>query len=245
MKLFIFITVSFLASLSFALDGIYKLEVERNGITHLQVAGNFWQGEYPGPVIDIQSKVKGTTTIQGWSSLRKLNERKSCTVKNSLYHPWAESNPTLLQNNSVINYYTIAPVTDYKVVKPLSPEVLASLDAGGESLQIQPGDKFVNVFYLSEGISTATLIQGKKKTEIYLSWDALELAPESFELVLKTEALDEVKYEDGTIEKRNEQWLYLACAEGYNVFVQDKDLLSQKGIKEGTTTGYGDIQGAE
>jgi hypothetical protein len=43
-----------------------------------------------------------------------------------------------------------------------------------------------------------------------------------------------------TLEK-NEQWLHLECKQGYKIFVEDKDLLSQKGIKEGEIRGYGDI----
>lgn len=244
MKVFVFLTVLFNFFAAASADfGVYKLEVERNGQTHLQVAGNFWQGEYPGPVIDVNSKKKGRTTIQGWASLRKLNDRRSCTIKNGLYHPWSAS------AKSLINYYTIAPAVDYVVTKELTVELTESFfnegaDGAEDQVLINPGDLIVNFFYLSEGQAVATLVQGGQSKNIFFFYDTLEANPEFFKAVIKTEALDTVKYDDGTEEKRNEQWLYLNCKEGYKVFVQDSDILSQKGVKEGTVTGYGEIEGA-
>ncbi len=215
----------------------YQLTVVRNGVSYLQVAGNFWQGEYPGPVIDVNSSKKGKTTIQGWTSLRQLDTRKNCTIQNGIYHPWS-STP-----NSVINYYTLAPVYEYMVIQDLPQDVASTLDTD-PGTKISVGDKIINVFYLSEGYSTATLVQGKKETTIGLSWDALEIHPEYFSLQKKTESLVKTTLDDGSVYESSEQWLYLNCKEGYKVFVQDTDLLAQKGVKEGDITDYGSVKGA-
>ncbi|MBY0386505.1 hypothetical protein K2X05_15215, partial [bacterium] len=202
-----------------------------------------WQGEYPGPVIDVRSKKKGRTTVQGWMSLRKLTDRRSCTIKNGLYHPWSES------AKSLINYYTIAPVEDYVVSKELSGELLESFfnvgaDGAEDQVNIKLGDKIINVFYGAEGFSTGTWIQNGKETQVDFYSDAVENA-EYFSVIQKTKPLIQGKDEEGTPYEANEQWLYLACKEGYNVFVQDSDILSQKGVKQGTVTGFGEIEGAQ
>lgn len=242
MKNFILVSILLIISgvAQAGIESPYQLTVERNGKSYLQVAGNFWQGEYPGPVIDVNSKKKGQTTIQGWTSLRKLDKRQNCTIQNGLYHPWS-STP-----NSVINYYTLTPVYEYIVTHNLPQHILNSFDTD-DNTKISAGDKIINVFYLSEGYSTATLVQGAKETTIGLSWDALEVNPDYFSLTKKTEPLVLTTLNDGTIYESNEQWLYLNCKEGtkVKVFVQDTDLLSQKGIKKGNIIDYGSVEGAK
>lgn len=234
-------TILFLASASADL-GTYKLEVERNGITSLQVAMNTWQGEYPGPVIDVSSKKKNkTTTVKGWESLRKLNTSKSCTIKNGLYHPWSQT------KNSVIAYYTIAPVLDYVVLQDITNPEELGLSAFYENQTvpaIKANSKIVNYMYLAEGGAMATLQQDGVEQYLYLSYDSLE-KPEYFAVTLETKALKTVTEEDGSTYDVNEQWLYVKCAEGYNVFIEDTALLSQKGVKQGNIAGYGEIEGAK
>lgn len=210
----------------------YKLEVERNGVTYLQVAGNYWQGEYPAPVIDVNSKKKkGTTQIQGWKSLRKLNERQSCTVKNGLYHPWSNT------QNSVVNYYTITGVNDYVVTKNLTTDVSESFYVhDGAVPTIKAGDQIINTFYGSEGIASGILIQNGVKSVVNFYVGIFEENPTFFQSTLSTPSL--VKIEDYLAA---EQWLYLQCAEGHKVFVQDYDLLSQKGVKEGSIQDWGTV----
>ncbi len=230
----------FIASASAEL-GTYKLEVERNGVKHLQVAMNTWQGEYPGPVIDVSSKKKNkTTTVKGWESLRKLSVQKNCTIANGLYHPWSQT------KNSVIDFYTIAPVLDYVVLQDIAiPEDLglSAFYEGQTVPAIKANSKIVNFMYLAEGGAMATLQQDGIEQYLYLSYDSLE-QPEYFAKTLETKALKTVTELDGSTYDVNEQWLYVKCAEGYKVFIQDGDLLGQKGVKLGNITGYGDIEGA-
>lgn len=252
--------VSLTSSLCYATSlDVYKLNVERKGVSHLQVAGNFWQGESPSPVIDVHSQKAGLTTIKGWASLRKLNKRQSCTIKNGLYHPWANvpgfdlymedetgprrSSSSASTQNSVITYYTIAPALDYKVIKKPTQDIESGIYnvMDGSPVSLRSGDQIINIIYLSEGISGGVLVRGSKTTPIELYSDLLDAAPEYFLVTQKTEPLSQTTYADGTVEKSNEQWLYVACSEGYNAFVQDIDLLSQPGIKEGLVTGFGEI----
>ncbi len=233
-------TLFFIASASAEL-GTYKLEVERNGVKSLQVAMNTWQGEYPGPVIDVSSKKKNkTTTVKGWESLRELTVQKSCTIANGLYHPWSQT------KNSVVNFYTIAPVLDYVVMKDITnPQDLglSALYEADSVPMIKANSEIVNFMYLAEGGAMATLLQDDKELYLYLSYDSLE-KPEYFTKTLETKALKTVIEEDGSTYDVNEQWLYVKCVEGYNVFIEDTALLSQKGVKQGNITGYGDIEGA-
>ncbi len=255
--------ICLISSASFAAGyDVYKLNVERSGLPHLLVAGNFWQGEYPHPVIDVHSQKAGLTTIQGWASLRKLEKRQSCTIKNGLYHPWAHvtgfdlgiedetgsssSSTSDSTQNSVITYYTIAPVLDYKVTKKPTKDIESGFYNvnDGSPVDLRAGDQIIKVIYLSEGISAGVLVRGSKTTQIELYSDLLDASPEYFLVTQKTEPLAATTDQDGTVEKSNEQWLYLACSEGYNVFVQDIDLLSQPGIKEGVVAGFGEIEAA-
>ncbi len=235
----IFSTLLYLGSAS-AEVGAYKLEVERDGVTYLQVALNTWQGEYPGPVIDVSSKQKNkTTVIKGWESLRELTVSKSCTIQNGLYHPWSQT------KNSVINYYTLAPAVDYKVIKDVIGDVASGFyPIEGEGVTIQAGDQILNLVYLGEGVSMATLVSNGLEQYIYVNYDALENVA-YFEKTLETKALETVTEADGTTYDINEQWLYVKCTEGYNVFITDSALLEQKGVKQGNIAGYGEITGAK
>lgn len=233
----------FLSTNATADIGTYKLPVVRNGVTYTQLAGNFWQGEYPGPVIDVKSKKKaGTTTIKAWTSLRVLDQAVNCTIRNGLYHPWADINKS---KNSVINFYTITGYKDVEVVAALPENALSYFhDNEGQALNVGVGDKIINEFYLSEGISMATLVKNGKETTIYLTAGISEDFPEYFKTIGEQKSLVKQVYDD-EIYYAAEQWLYLKCNEGYNAFVRDTDLLSQKGITEGQVTGWGEIEGSK
>jgi hypothetical protein len=199
----------------------YKLDITRDGKVSTQVAYNFWSGEYPSPVINVHAGTDGKTTIEGYVSLRDKKERKVCTVKNGLYHPWAKG------EDSLINFYTLIPVEDYEVVVAPAPEGGEGL--GEESLKV--GDKILNVVYLSEGISQGTLhTPNKPDTLMDFYSDIFENNPKIFQRIENISTLE-----------KNEQWLYLKCDEGYNVFVEDVDLLEQEGIKKGQIKGYGSV----
>ncbi len=201
----------------FAEEMPYKIDVIRDGKLHHQVAYNFWSGEYPMPVININAGKRGKTTIKGYATLREKTQLKPCTVKNALYHPWSKD------ENSYINFYTIVPVESYEIVSTPA-ENLAE-----KSLKI--GDKILNIAYLGEGYSQGILhSSANEDTLISFQSEIFENNPKVFKRIDDISTLD-----------KDEQWLYLKCDEGYNVFVQDKHLLAQKGIKEGQVTGYGEI----
>lgn len=199
----------------------YKIDVIRDGKLHHQVAYHFWSGEYPMPVININAGKRGKTTIKGYATLREKTQLKPCTVKNGLYHPWSKD------KNSYINFYTIIPIESYEIVSTLSSEVQSDL---GET-KVKVGDKILNIAYLGEGYSQGILHSSTDEdTLISFQSEIFENNPKVFKRI-----------DDISTLKTKEQWLYLKCEESYNVFVQDKHLLAQKGIKEGQVTGYGEI----
>lgn len=199
----------------------YKIDVIRNGKLHHQVAYNFWSGEYPSPVINIHAGTDGKTTIEGYVSLRDKKERKVCTVKNGLYHPCSKD------ENSYINFYTIVPIESYKVLVELPDEVQSSFS----DPDLKIGDEIRNIVYLAEGESQG-IIHGDKRADeiVYFPTNIFKDNPKIFQRIENISTLE-----------KNEQWLYLMCDEGYNVFAEDVDLLEQEGIKKGQITGYGSI----
>ena len=199
----------------------YKIDIIRNGKVHHQVAYNFWSGEYPSPVINVHAGKNGKTTIAGYVSMRDKKERKICTIKNALYHPWSKD------ENSYINLYTIVPVESYEILSAPSYDIQREL---GET-NLKAGDKILNIVYLGEGYSEGILhSNANEDTLVSFQSQLFENNPKIFKRI-----------ENISTYQKDEQWLYLKCDEGYNVFVEDKDILSQKGIKEGQTTGYGEI----
>ncbi len=199
----------------------YKIDVIRDGKLHHQVAYNFWSGEYPMPVININAGKRGKTTIKGYTTLREKTQLKPCTVKNALYHPWSKD------KNSYINLYTIAPIESYEILSTFPYELQKEV---GET-DIKAGDKIINIVYLGEGYSQG-ILQSSAKNDTLIAFQSqlFENNPKVFKRI-----------DDISTLKTKEQWLYLKCEESYNVFVEDKDLLAQKGIKEGQVTGYGEI----
>ncbi|MDD5359931.1 MAG: hypothetical protein PHI02_06660 [Sulfurovaceae bacterium] len=195
----------------------YKIDIIRNGKAHHQVAYNFWSGEYPSPVINVHAGKNGKTTIEGYVSMRDKKERKICTIKNGLYHPWSKD------KNSYINFYTIVPVESYEVISTPANDLAEK--------SLKTGDKIINIVYLGEGESQGILQSNSNEdTLIYFQSQIFENNPKIFKSI-----------ENISTYNNDEQWLYLKCDERYNVFVEDKDILSQKGIKKGQITSYGEI----
>ncbi|MES3038862.1 MAG: hypothetical protein V4736_13215, partial [Bdellovibrionota bacterium] len=215
----------------------YKLPITRNGATKTRVAYNYWSGEYPMPVIDVNSYQSGTTKIDAQSSLRETTGAKqSCTIRNGVYHPWS-STP-----NSVINYYSLSNADDFLVIKAMKIQDVvqsANQKTRNVALEIPVGAKFVNVTYGSENYCGATLIMGKRKIAVFEGCDFF---------------YDNKTYLKQTTPKDDfqEQWLYLACQEkdaqgkALKLFVKDSDLMAQEaaGIKMGCIQGYGSATGA-
>jgi hypothetical protein len=215
-----------LVGLSFAQDNNpYPLDIERNGNVYHQVAAPFWALEYPSPVININAHAKGFTTIQGYTSLRTKKERKPCDVVNGLYHPWSK------KPNSSIIFYTINPVESYEITKKLSDSIQGDWDFGDVKIDMRVGDKILYVSYIAEGYSLGVFSSSRsRKMGVRFSATVFEDNPQFFKRINQSPTLPDP-----------EQWLYLQCAQGYNVFVQDIDLLKQKGIKKGQIRGYGSI----
>ena len=113
---------------------------------------------------------------------------------------------------SLINYYSIIPIINY----------VAKNDTILNDQKIKKGDRLGHEVYLAEG-SCAYLFNGKIK--------------------LETSCIDEdpkfkiTKYPSHP----SEQWLHLSCKEGYNIFVQDRDLLTQPNVRKGRILGYGEV----
>lgn len=126
----------------------YTLPITRDGVTHTMLAYNFWSGEYPSPVIDVQADLNKTRKIMGYPTLRKPNKKKSCTIKAGIYHPWSQD------KTSLINYYTIVPNVRYLV------ERSTMLD----NIRLKKGDELNEEIYLSEGFCSY-LLNGESAVE--------------------------------------------------------------------------------
>lgn len=123
----------------------YLLPIERNGTKHTMLSYNFWSGEYPYPVISVEEKKEKWQTVRGYSSLRDLGKKKSCTIKTGVYHPWSRD------KTSLINFYSIIPNVSY-VVKH---------DTILEEMKLKKGDQLKREIYLAEGFCSYTLKDGK------------------------------------------------------------------------------------
>lgn len=190
----------------------YQLPITRDGQTQTRVAYNFWSGEYPGPVINVNAeKPNGKTRIKGLSSLRGNGTPATCEIANGLYHPWSTT------KNSVINFYSLTSVQ----------ASLVAADTDLEGVSAPTGSRIVNIYYQSEGYCGGTLIRPNgEREELSVSCDALET-----DNVRRITPADEY----------HEQWLYVACADGKKVFIQDEQLLKQTGNRTGRITEYGSV----
>lgn len=211
----------------------YKLPITRGGQKSTRVAYNFWSGEWPQPVIDIHSQQKGTTRIQAFTNLRNPTDadRVNCTIKNGLYHPWSQQDPSL------ITYYTIANIADFNVVKNTSYQIYNDKTKKLETVQVPKGAKFLNVVYYAENQCGAIYKMGKTSRPFTESCDFFF---ENKDLVKTTQ---EPAF--------SEQWLYFSCEEKdvsgktLKAFVRDEELLKQEGVTQGCPGEYGFVQNAQ
>lgn len=208
----------------------YKLPITRNGKKETRVAYPMWSGEYPAPPINVNAEQSGTTKIDAYKSLRTLDnaDKTTCTIKNGLYHPWADPSPA-----SIINYYTVVAAKDYKVIRKITYSEYSEKAKKDVKKVIPKGATITNVIYHGEGYCGAILKIGKN--------------PRAFtnDCSFFTENKDLQQISPPS--DFSEQWLYLTCEEkdsnGKNekAFVQDKALLAQPGIKEGCIVEYGTV----
>ncbi len=202
---FLFLPLFIFSSFLYASEEPYLISISRNGVSQSMVAYNFLSGEYPKPVIVVNSK-SGWNKINGHLSLRKLAKKKACTIRSGVYHPWSND------KTSLISFYSIRPRTSH----------IAMSNTEIEDQKVEKEDKFINEVYLSEGFCSYSL-NGRKRVDINCIRDNKNF---------KT-----IEYPAHP----SEQWLYLDCKEGYKVFVQDSELLTQSNITEGQITGYGKV----
>lgn len=189
----------------------YRLPITRGLKTKDRLSFNFWNGEYPSPIIDLNSKSKGQTKIQAFTTLRTLEKMKSCTILNGIYHPWSKT------ANSATNYYSITAIQEYDV-----------LDSSHFGISKTKGNsRIIDVIYLAEGSCKGKSILNKVEKTIEFSCSDLD----NKKLATKTSKED----------KFDEQWIQLKCQEGGDAFIRDKDLLKIPGAKEGTLLSYGKV----
>ncbi len=212
MKGFLVIGLLLIFSYSIAEFDAYRIPITRNNETKTRLTFNSWAGEYPYPVINVNSHIKdGYTEIFGYPSLRQLDKKQSCFIKNGLYNPWSKT------KNSVINYYSLVPVLDYQVEKTVTID----------DQKLHPNTKITNVFYLSEGYcdGSVKLIDNKIKHLTFMCDD------------VDNASFKRLNAEDDFYE----QWLYVNCKNGHKVFIRDKTLLKVKGVTKGDFNGYGEV----
>ena len=195
--------------------------VTRGERVDFRVIYDNWSGEYPSPVIDVNSKnKKGTTTVTGYKFLQTLDQPVQCKIKNGLYHPWSDS------GRSANRYYTIAKSPKYLVIK----------DNSALTVPTKIGTLVSDVIYLSEGFCAANTLDNRstpKKTiaQVAVGFECSELDNESnFRKISEHNTFEDA-----------EQWINVTCASGEKVYVQDQTLLQADGVKEGEITGYGSV----
>lgn len=211
----------------------YKLPITRGDKKTTRMAYNFWSGEWPFPVIDVNSTEKGQTKIVGYMSLRNPTDadKVSCTIENGIYHPWSEKDPSLL------TYYTVTQSNDFKVVKDTTYELYNEKKKKLVKVKVPKRASFNNVVYYAENECGSIYKVGK--TSRPFSSDCGFF----FENPALVKASDETEFK--------EQWLYLTCEEKnadgkpIKVFVQDTNLLSQPGIEHGCPGEYGQVKDAK
>jgi hypothetical protein len=214
----------------------YKLPITRDSKTTTRIAYNFWSGEWPGPAIDVFSDLKGETKISAYKNLRNPSaaDRVDCTIKNGVYHPWSKT------DGSAINYYTLWPVEDYKVIKKIvfNPN---DVYVGGKTrkLTLPVGTLLLNLVPYAENYCGVTMKIGKN------------VRPLEGYCPIFTENPSIVRTTPDTDDSFIEQWIYLSCQEKgtdgkpLKAFVKDTDLLAQPGIIQGCPTEYGSVGGGK
>jgi hypothetical protein len=196
----------------------YTLPVTRDGKKTTRLAYEFWSGEYPGPIIDLNSKSSGTTTVPAQASVRDLSEPHACAIQNGVYHPWSGD------KKSLITFYTLTAVKSYQSEK----------DQEFNGQKIKKGDRISHVIYLAEGMCQARWGRPGEKDQPVEEFTCAELDdPLAFTPV------------EGRDDPFLEQWLYVQCGDGKKAFVQDNQLLAAPGAKEGQLVTYGEVKGAE
>lgn len=114
---------------------------------------------------------------------------------------------------SLIDFYTIIPKVTY----------VARRDTTVGERRIARGDVLEDEVYLAEGDCSYVLNKRKKITAFCLD------NPGDFRRMTRKA-------------HPSEQWLYLNCQEGYNVFVQDRDLVRQPHVRKGKIVTYGEVE---
>ncbi|MBK8011503.1 MAG: hypothetical protein IPK13_09140 [Deltaproteobacteria bacterium] len=191
----------------------YTLPIIRNGRKTIRVAANFWSGEYPSPVIDVNSSSPGETEIKAYKSLRDEKPATRCTITNGLYHPWSTT------PNSVVSYYQIVPLVEYKALRPRTI-------AGAK---LEKGAVISRLLYLAEGSCQGVVRRGKKETPIDFPCEEVNEA-QGMRLV------------SGAHDKFEEQWLHVSCKQGHKAFIRDRELLATAGVREGEVESYGVVR---
>ena len=96
---------------------------------------NVWQGEYPGPVVQVKSQVTLPARRDPCAPADL-----SCTLSPALYHPWAKGE----------GFATVVEITRFKVLKPVTIEVY---DEGEpRTVSLQTGSMVQVGAYYGEGM---------------------------------------------------------------------------------------------
>lgn len=213
MKILFLSAMFFSFSQSFAQSNVFELEVTRKGVKSTRIAYNHWSGEYPEPVIDVTKEMTFKNAI---STLKNLTPKIECTIPAGLYHPWSNEKDVL---KVVLSYTTLAPMKIYEALD----------DYQFDEIQFKKGDVIARHHYLSEGYCAGILKKHQSGVMKSIEYSCHIIFSKYFKTVTND------KYP-------NEQWINVKCAEGYNAFILDEDLLSTPGVKEGEIADYGSVQ---
>lgn len=176
--------------------------------------GDGWQGEYPGPILDIRASVQ----VRAFREVCDPQPTLACTVPPGLYHPWSKTTES--------RFATLRAITTYKALSDF--ELDAVDDQPAPSF---PAGTLVEIlYYYGEGICQWR-IAGK-------TYD--NACPE--QMVGEGEAPLFEEQKPATPPPEDRQFFLVKCPDGSDAWVEvDEALMSAPGVKEGQVLEYGEV----
>jgi len=176
--------------------------------------GDGWQGEYPGPILDIRAPV----AVRAFKDVCDPQPSVDCTVPPGLYHPWSKTTES--------RFRTLRAITTYKAIADFSLDAIDDQPAPS----FPAGTTVEVLYYYGEGICQWR-IAGK-------TYD--NACPEQMAAADGSPLFEEQKPMSPPPEDR--QFFLVRCADGSSAWVEaDEALMKAPGVKEGQVLGFGDV----
>ena len=175
--------------------------------------GDGWQGEYPGPILDIRSPVQ----VRAFQDVCDPAPSLDCAVPPGLYHPWSKTTQS--------RFRTLRSITIYKALADFSMDAVE----GQPAASFPAGTTVEILYYYGEGICQWR-IAGK-------TYD--NACPEQLVGEGETPRFEEQKPASPPPEDR--QFFLVHCAGGDAWVEVTEALMSAPGVREGQVLSYGEV----